>query len=270
MSMNLSVSTRPDLQTELTRHKAAFGAVFPNWDKDPLHRALNGEPTTDLQKRVEPILGSVFNGVNASLDAIDEIKTNVTAVQAQAGFLTPQAIASESNKKVREGQRAYISGLAAATAAVDTLSGEFARIGKVQRPQPADAAQEAALGNLRADLRMLLDHLKGGDITARLAELAGEAAANSDQLRTWFLSATEWPTDYLTARGLAGDAPQGRHMISQAIAPHMGKERGQALTGYRLTEEGKKGLRRLVDAWVPSVWELEMSNIIKPLLDTKP
>lgn len=70
------------------------------------------------------------------------------------------------------------------------------------RPEPADATQEAALGNVRTDLAMLLDRLPTHDLVGRIGELVKEAHASGDTLTRWFLTATPWAERYLEARGV--------------------------------------------------------------------
>jgi len=69
------------------------------------------------------------------------------------------------------------------------------------RPTPADAAQEAALTGLKQDVRMSLDPLDSGDdAVRRIGELLARALANNDALASWLLAASDWTTDYMTAR----------------------------------------------------------------------
>jgi hypothetical protein len=71
------------------------------------------------------------------------------------------------------------------------------------RPEPADATQEAALSNLRADLRLVLDHVPADAVPeAMIAELKQLVAAG-DELGVWFLAGdSTWPATYLRARGV--------------------------------------------------------------------
>ncbi|MFC8731568.1 hypothetical protein ACFT5B_03825 [Luteimicrobium sp. NPDC057192] len=69
------------------------------------------------------------------------------------------------------------------------------------RPNPQDAAQEARLAGIKADLRMVLDPTGPGELGARAGALLTRAIADKDTLTTWLLASSRWPEDYFVSRG---------------------------------------------------------------------
>jgi hypothetical protein len=112
------------------------------------------------------------------------------------------------------------------------------------RPLPADATQEAALTNLRSDLRLVLDHLPGDAVPEAMIDELKRRVADDDALGVWFLAGdSTWAATYLRARGVDPDLYELRvadALTSSATAsePDNGEKARQILAALK----GAKGL----------------------------
>ncbi|MDZ7677044.1 MAG: hypothetical protein U5K29_00655 [Acidimicrobiales bacterium] len=115
------------------------------------------------------------------------------------------------------------------------------------RPQPADAAQEAALANLRSDVAMVLDRLSANEVPERMEAMVREANDEGDALSRWFLVATPWAKRYLESRGaeLAGWSNRLPRIVA-AVGDDL--EEARAMHRVLETLESPKGMLGAVSA----------------------
>lgn len=146
--------------------------------------------------------------VSASLETIDQMLADL----GEAVFAI--AINRDLTEEAK-GER-YAGQAQVARSALDGTTGEILRqsneiLAQLRtaaypaRPDGEIAAQEAALANIKADLRMVLDPLSDGMyVTQKLGAQLSRALMDGDVLASWLLASTRWPADYLDSRG-AGD-----------------------------------------------------------------
>lgn len=113
------------------------------------------------------------------------------------------------------------------------------------RPGPQDAAQEAALAGIKADLRMLWDPKASDELSGLMRRSLGRAIGEDDRLTTWLLASSNWPLDYLESRGRAA---QGQTQAwPEIVAAELDAGGGSASLSdarrtYRLLADGRSGL----------------------------
>jgi hypothetical protein len=113
------------------------------------------------------------------------------------------------------------------------------------RPEPADAAQEARLAGIKADVRMACDPLADGEkVLERVKTLLARALANGDDLAGWLLAASDWTPDYLESRGFGLQVPALRAAVDQVIERNA-PDRRPAITLYRALSDRQRGLPTL-------------------------
>lgn len=156
--------------------------------------------------------------------------------------LTLEARRAGANEAITE-LRAFIDEhLEAMRTQTDELIDELRRRLRPPRPEPADAAQEAAIGNLKDDLRMVLDGVPPAELVQRLLDELRDAVHDGDDLAVWLLAASPWPARYFKGRGV----PARARMFDQEAADIVaGDADDQARANARLLEalEARDGLR---------------------------
>lgn len=146
--------------------------------------------------------------------------------------------------------------LAASEEILDTLRSAWVP----KRPGVPDATQEAALMNIKADLRMSLDPIKEpGPLVTRMAELFERAVANRDELSVWLLAATDWPVDYLTARGMELASHEWTPRSEQILERLGSADRSDLNQAYRAVNSPQDGLPAL-----PTVFNLVSDFVANP------
>lgn len=241
----------------LDRFRTALDQVWPRW-ADPI--ADDGYGDTDLHKASAPLARRFVTAVDGALDGLATGAREAATAHGQV-FYTPEERQRRAAQALQDGRDEYDRQLRAATTALDELSQRVRAAGVPQRPQPADAAQEAALGNERTDLRMILDPVPALGLSQRLVDLVADAAANGNRLRVWLLASSGWAGDYLRARGVPEAVELTRMNIAPGLAPTASKQVREALAVWPLLEVGPGAARRLVDVHLPVVFEEESSDV---------
>jgi hypothetical protein len=114
------------------------------------------------------------------------------------------------------------------------------------RPQPRDAAQEAALANAKADVQMVLGPIDDpmGAVT-RMSELLGRAMTAGDDLTTWLLASSTWPGDYLDSRGMHDYSMAWDAEVAQVLDQATPGPLAEVRRTYRIVSNPRAGLPAL-------------------------
>jgi hypothetical protein len=250
------MNLRQMLLSALARLRGDLDEVFPAW-ASPL--ADESGSRTDLHQQVAPELRRFTDAVQAALDALQTGTTAAATAHGQAQYV-PAERSRRAAEALTEARTGFDRSHAAAGAALDEVTRLVRAAGLPPRPAPADAAQEAALANVRADMRMILDAVPAGQLAERIVELTGEAAANRDALTTWLLAGSPWAGRYLASRGQDGMTEWLASNIGRALAPTGSRQVQQAVRALPLLEDGQHAARRLVDVFLPAVAQEELDD----------
>lgn len=234
---------RASLIDRVTRTKPAWDHIFPRWESELGDLSTKA---TDLHKASAPLLRDFFAAVDRALEAVERGAIDAATARGNTIY-SEQERARRATVATNEAAEVYARHYATAAGLLERLSADFQRAGVPSRPQPADAAQEAALTNLRADLRMLLDPASEADLPNRFRDAYADALAAGDELRAWFLAGSQWPADYLTSRGATHLLPVLHGKLSEALegAPERATFR-QAAQGWTAVERGPLALRKIL------------------------
>lgn len=111
------------------------------------------------------------------------------------------------------------------------------------RPGVADAAQEARISGLKADLRMVWDPV-GADqeLVQAITESLQRSIGDDDELQSWLIASTRWPEDYLRSRGAEHYIELLQQDIATTLDSHSPANLTQARRLYRTLSDGRYGL----------------------------
>lgn len=131
------------------------------------------------------------------------LRTAVPAVRGDTRYSE-----AERQRQVEELTAAASATITAAVNTMQTRADELERgltpLGDVARPTPVDAAQEARIANLKADMTMVLAALGGADdVASRLLKFLTDANANGDQLTVWVIATSGWANMYVESRSFS-------------------------------------------------------------------
>lgn len=233
---------RNALADRLAQTKAALDGIFPRWSSDLGDLSTKA---TDLHKRTAPQLRDFFAAVDRALDAVQRGQIDAATAKGQTIY-TEQERNRRATVAINTAVEEYAGAVASATAILDNTAADLQRAGVPLRPQPADAAQEAALTNLRADLLMVLAAVEPDALANRLRDVYADAVASGDELRAWFIAGSSWPSDYMASRGVHHVLPLLAGKLAEAYVGVQRETFLQATTGYHAVEKGRWALRKVL------------------------
>jgi hypothetical protein len=202
-----TLASTGNLLNALTQTKARIDQALPRW-QDPLADTatttaghVSVAEASPLRVKVCPELRGIFTDLDAGVAAMTTAEIGVSTAWGDQRF-TVEARQQSATAALGDGQAASDAAFASAERRAAALPSQLAALVLPPRPAPADAAQEGALSNLRADLRMLFDGERvEGLLLAKaiLAELARRKTAGDD-LAVWLLAGSGWTDTYLRSR----------------------------------------------------------------------
>ncbi|KAA1422501.1 hypothetical protein FE697_015315 [Mumia zhuanghuii] len=233
-----------DAYRKLTREAADnISQLLPrtasSWLKQP-----DGGPALKRPPAIEAA-AKHWHGVPAKLDQIDTeldtlgkyvVGTWSQTELTQAARLTRIQIRAAESRVAIEGLRGQV--LASSRAALAALrDGAYP-----PRPEPQDAAQEAALAGLKADLQMVLAPLTGSQVPDRMVSRLERAIGDSDALASWLLASSRWPEDYLESRGQLEYAKVWGEHVASALDRVTPPNLAEVRTVYKRAANARQGL----------------------------
>ena len=135
--------------------------------------------------------------------------------------------------------------LASLDTAVVDLKKTLRRLAVPPRPTGDIAGQEARLGNLRADVAMVLDRTPTHDLPRVVAELVSGWIESADALAVWFLASADWLALYLQSRDASSAIPLVEQAIGGALQPSLESDTARARTILAMLS-GRDGLAQAV------------------------
>lgn len=178
------------LRTVIERGVAALRQTIPE--------PAPGNPATASVAR--GVLQRVTDSWARAEDALAALTGRVATIR-QDPRLTPEARSTDVRAAVQQVRDVVDDELGTIERELGRLADRLRRETLPARPQPEDAAQEAALANLKTDLRMVLDATPASGLVHELLELLAQYQAANNQLAVWLLAVSDWPALYLRSRG---------------------------------------------------------------------
>lgn len=158
---------------------------------------IPGEPEAVRFSR--PLIRTVFDTWSNIEDQLRQAVPDIATLLADNRFV-PEERNRQTAALVDTLRRDVEASMNTIDQAVTKLQTRLSGLARPARPQPADAAQEAALGNLRTDLRMVLDRTPTDELVNRLLDRVRTYTVEGDPLGLWLLASTDWPQMYLESR----------------------------------------------------------------------
>jgi hypothetical protein len=227
---------------------------------------LPGYPGT-IDTRVGRDLMAIFDGWDRAVAAIDAahapLQDNWLRLE-----LTQQARINRGQAIINSVATAVSTELGKASATAKSLVAWLTQETLPPRPEPVDATQEAALTNLRGDLRLVLDHVHADGVEDAMLDELRQRVAADDALGVWFLAGDSgWPALYLRARGV-DDPTLYDLQVADALSASSGASEPDNGEKARQILAGLKGPKGLVGALVAmgnlAAWKFEGLGTFAP------
>jgi hypothetical protein len=202
-----TLASTGNLLNALTQTKARIDGALPRW-QDPLADTatttaghISISEASALRVKACPELRGIFADLDAGVAAMTTAEIGVSTAWGDQRF-TIQARQESATTALAQGQAASDAAFASAERRATALQAQLAALVLPARPQPADAAQEGALANLRSDLKMLFDGAgaEGAGLAKVIADELARRKAAGDDLAVWLLAGSGWTDTYLRSR----------------------------------------------------------------------
>jgi hypothetical protein len=111
------------------------------------------------------------------------------------------------------------------------------------RPTPQDAAQEAALAGIKADIQMVFAAMDApAEIFNSMASRLSRAISDNDKLATWLLAASRWPEDYFASRRMPEYVEAWGDQVASVLDISAPADLDDVRSAYRRLSDGRNGL----------------------------
>lgn len=203
---------------------------------------FTNDGTPDYIRRAKNEWQFIPRQLNVIDDALTELGETVVQISFD-GRLSAQA-------KVDDLASATASIKAKIDAATSDVSTRAARVLDIMktaaypaRPGTPDAAQEARIAGIKADLRMVWDVLESDEeFVPAITESLRRSIGDGDDLQSWLIASTRWPEDYLRARGAEYRIRQLQSDLASTLDAHTPANLAEARRIYAVLADGRHGL----------------------------
>lgn len=128
---------------------------------------------------------------------------------------------------------------------ISTVTELLLRAGFPTRPQPRDAAQEAAIAGIKTDLQMVLGPIaEGAGVVSALTAKLQRAIADADELQIWLLSTSHWIEDYFASRRMTDHLTVWSAVVSSELDRGAGPGLNQVRRAYSVVS-GRAGFNAI-------------------------
>jgi hypothetical protein len=228
----------------------------------PRHAFLPGVPSA-LMQQTQDRWRTVEDSLDRLESALSALGADVVATYSD-GDLTPEARTRRVAAVVQRRQAGYEQARTRALTATRAMLSSLRREALPARPTPADAAQEARLAGIKADVQMLTAHVEEPEeLVAALSRVLTRAMGEDDELTVWLLAGSSWPEDFIAGRPWGPSQRQQAALLwAQESARALGQvgssRQAEVRALYLALSAPKKGLPQLVtllDGFAARVFE---------------
>jgi hypothetical protein len=177
--------------------------------------------------------------------AVDALRVGVAATRGDTRWADAER-QRQVDAIVNTASTTITASIAVMQSQAQALETALSPMADMRRPEPVDAASEARLANMKADVQLVTSPLGNeGDATDRLLRYLDDASANADELGVWLIASSGWPAMLIESRNF--NVARFEQRLDEAVSRLI---QGDAATARRVVAElrGGEGLTQAIHA----------------------